>query len=166
MNPERLPGQAGPCDTWGYGEKIMRKTVLAVALIALTGLSAQAAPVTDWRQIDATLAAIPTGAGVSLKQRLANCKISVQHKTAWMETRNVAWPQYGAKPGQTVLQILMDMPPEPKQPGPAAFIPNPPRQNVPGIWVIDHGKPTPVSAWANALQNRPIPLGYDASKNC
>jgi len=144
----------------------MLKAVTAAVLIAVTGIPALAAPVTDWKQIDAALASIPTNAGVSLKKRLANCKIVVHRDTAWMETRSTAWPEYGAGPGQTVLRIMMDMPPVPKQPGPAGLAPNPPALNVPGIWILDHGKATPLSAWASALQNRPVPLGYDASKNC
>jgi hypothetical protein len=144
----------------------MLKPVLAVVLVALTGIPAQAAPVSIWKEIDAALASIQTAAGVSLKKRLANCKIAVHHETALLETRPAGWPEFGAKPGQTVLKILMDMPPEPKQPGPASLVPNPPQLNVPGIWILDHGKASPVSAWANALQNRPVPLGYDTSKNC
>jgi hypothetical protein len=144
----------------------MSRQAAAVILIALSGLPAAAAPVTDWKQIDAALASIPTGAGISLKKRLANCKIAVHHDTAWMETRPAGWPEYGARPGQTVLRILMDMPPVPRQPGPAGLVPNPPSLNVPGIWVLGGGKAVPVSAWARALQERPVPLGYDASKNC
>lgn len=133
-------------------------------LVAALAASATAAPVKDWKQISKTLDGIPTAAGVSLGKRMANCKIVVHKDTSWMETRNVAWPDYGAKPGDTVLHIVLDLPPAPKQPGPTAAVP--PQKNIVAVWVISGGKATPLSAWAQALQNRPVPLGYDASNNC
>jgi len=59
----------------------------------------------------------------------------------------------------------MDLPPAPKQPGPVK--PNPPQTNIPAIFLLHkNGKADAISSWANALLNRPVPLGYDASNNC
>ncbi|MDE2181728.1 MAG: hypothetical protein KGJ78_01765 [Alphaproteobacteria bacterium] len=135
-----------------------------VVLLAAFAAQAIAAPVTDFKQIQKALNGIPTAAGVSLGKRLANCKIVVHKDATWMETRNVAWPDYGAKPGDTVLHVVMDLPQAPNQPGPSGSVPQ--QKNVVAVWVISGGKATPLSSWAQALQNRPVPLGYDASNNC
>jgi len=137
-------------------------TALLSATVTLA--AGVAAPVSDWKQISKVADSIQTAAGVSLSKRMASCKMIIHKETSWIETRAVAWPDYGAKPGDTVLKLLFDVPPAPKQAGPSA--PNPPQLNVPGIWVISKGKASPVSSWANALQNRPVPLGYDDSNNC
>jgi hypothetical protein len=139
--------------------------LIATALLApLAGPSA-AAPVTDWKQVQKTLDGIQTAAGISLKKRMDACKMVIHPETSWTETRAVAWPDYGAKPGDTVLKLVFDVPPAPSQPGPAAKL-NPPQKNIAAFWVISHGKAEPLSAWAKALQMRPVPLGYDASNNC
>lgn len=142
----------------------MLKSASAVILATLLALPSGAAPVTDWKQIEKTLDSIPTAAGVSLKKRIAACKVMVHKDLSSVETLTAPAPQYGAKPGQIVLKLVVDFPPIPKQPGPS--LPPPQQKNVSVIWVIDHGKATPISAWANALQNRPVPLGYDESNNC
>jgi hypothetical protein len=142
----------------------MLKTVTAVMMMTSLAVSSAAAPVTDWKQIKKTLDGIPTAAGVSLTKRLDACKIVVHQGASSVETLTAPAPQYGAKPGEIVLKLVMDFPPPPKQAGPS--LPQPPQRNVPAIWIIDHGKATAVSAWANALQNRPVPLGYDESNNC
>jgi hypothetical protein len=138
--------------------------LLATALLAMAGPSA-AAPVTDWKQVQKVADGIQTAAGVSLKKRMTTCKMTVHPETSWIETRTVAWPEYGAKPGDTVLKLVFDVPPAPMQPGPGAK-PNPPQKNVAAFWVISKGKAEPLSAWAKALQLRPVPLGFDASNNC
>ncbi len=145
----------------------MLKIMSAAVLFAAVALPSGAAPVTDWKAIAKALDGIPTAAGISLKKRLLNCKITIHKDTSWMETRAVAWPDYGAKPGDTVIKLLMDLPPAPKQQGPAGLRPNPPQTNVPAIFVLDtKGKASAVSSWAGALLNRPVPLGYDESNNC
>jgi hypothetical protein len=136
---------------------------LVTALLA-PGLCA-AAPVTDWKQIKKVADGIETAAGVSLTKRMTACKMIVHPEASWTETRAVAWPDYGAKPGDTVLKLVFDVPPPPAQPGPGAK-PNPPQKNVAAFWVISKGKAEPLSSWAKALQMRPVPLGYDASNNC
>jgi hypothetical protein len=142
-----------------------RAASAALIAAALLMPSAVAAPVTDWKQISKTIDAIPTAAGISLQKRLANCKMAVHKDTSWMETRNTAWPEYNAKPGQTVVKLIFDVPPAPVQPGPGAK-PNPPQRNIAAIWIVDRGKTTALSNWADVLLNRPVPLGYDASNNC
>jgi hypothetical protein len=137
-------------------------TLLATALMAAM---ANAAPVTDYKQVKKVADSIQTAAGVPLTKRMATCKMTIHPETSWIETRSVAWPDYGAKPGDTVLKLVFDVPPAPKQPGPGAK-PNPPQKNVTAFWVISNGKAEPLSAWAKALQTRPVPLGYDESNNC
>ena len=139
--------------------------LLAAALVAPLAGPSGAAPVTDWKQVAKAVDGIQTAAGISLSKRMVACKMTVHPETSWLETRAVAWPDYGAKPGDTVLKLVFDVPPAPQQPGPA-FKPNPPQKIVEAFWVISKGKAEPLSAWAKALQLRPIPLGYDASNNC
>jgi hypothetical protein len=143
----------------------MLKPVSAVLVAAILAIPSGAAPVTDWKLVSKAIDAIPTAAGVSLKKRMESCKMTIHPETSWMETRPVAWTDYGAKPGETVVKVVFDVPPPPMQPGPGVK-PNPPQKNVAAIWIIDHGKATALSAWAKALQDRPVPLGYDASNNC
>lgn len=142
----------------------MQKPVCAVVLATLLALPSTAAPVSDYKQVEKTMDSIPTAAGVSLKKRLTACKVTVHKDASSAETLTKPAPDYGAKPGQTVLKLVLDFPPPPKQPGPS--LPQPQQKNVTVIWIIDHGKATPVSAWASVLQNRPVPLGYDESNNC
>jgi hypothetical protein len=141
----------------------MLKPASAILLATLLAIPSGAAPIKDWKQISKIIDGIPTAANVSLKKRMANCKMEIHRDTSWIETRNVAWPEYSAKPGETVLKLVFDIPPVPPQ---AGFKANPPQRNVTAIWLISKGKPNPISTWANALQNTPVPLGYDASNNC
>lgn len=142
----------------------MLRPASAVLLAALLALPSGAAPVTDYKQIEKTMDSIQTAAGVSLKKRIAACKVTVHKDASSVETLTKPAPQYGAKPGQTVLKLVVDFPPIPKQPGPS--LPQPQQKNITVIWIIDKGKATAVSAWANVLLNRPVPLGYDESNNC
>jgi hypothetical protein len=139
--------------------------LLAAALVAPLAGPSGAAPITDWKQVAKAVDSIQTAAGISLKKRMAACQMTVHPETSWIETRTVAWPDYGAKPGDTVLKLVFDVPPAPPLPGPAGKL-NPPQKNVAAFWVISKGQASPVSAWAKALQTRPVPLGYDASNNC
>ncbi len=142
----------------------MLKSASALLIAAALAIPSGAAPVSNWKQVRKAIESIHTAAGVSLMTRMHNCKMAINHHASWLETRNVAWPEYGAKPGETVLKVVFDVPPVPKQPGPSK--PNPPQKNVEAIWIISHGKATALSAWATVLQDRPVPLGYDASNNC
>jgi hypothetical protein len=143
----------------------MLKTAGAAVLATAMAVAATAAPVTDWRQVKKVADGIETAAGISLTKRMTACKMTIHTEASSIETRTVAWPDYGAKPGDTVLKLVFDVPPAPMQPGPGAK-PNPPQKNVSAFWVISKGKAEPLSAWAKALQMRPVPLGYDASNNC
>jgi hypothetical protein len=40
------------------------------------------------------------------------------------------------------------------------------QQGTKAIWLISHGKPISVNAWAQQFQSRPVPMGYDAWMNC
>lgn len=142
----------------------MLKPASALLVAALLAVPSGAAPVTDWKEVSKAIDSIPTAAGTSLMKRMHSCKMDINRQASWLETRNVAWPEYGTKPGETVLKVVFDVPAPPKQPGPSKA--NPPQKNVEAIWIINHGKATALSAWANVLQNRPVPLGYDASNNC
>jgi len=142
----------------------MFRTATAVMIATAFAASCLAAPASDYTQIDKTIAGIQTAAGISLKKRLAACNITLHKDTSSIETLTAPAPQYGAKAGETVLKLVMDFPPPPKQAGPS--LPQPAQKNVAAIWIIDGGKASPLSAWAIVLQNRPVPLGYDASNNC
>lgn len=145
--------------------KTAGSALFAALLVAPLALPAPAAPVTDWKEISKTANTIKTAAGVPLLKRMAACKMVIHHETSWTETRAVAWRDYGAKPGETVLKLTFDSPPEPKSLNPQAK-PNPPHINVVGIWLLSNGKATPVSAWARMLQMTPPPLEYSKDKNC
>jgi hypothetical protein len=142
----------------------MLRTATAIIVLAALAVPMTAAPVSDWKQIDKAIDSIPTAAGISLKKRLAACKVVVHKDTSSIEILTAPAPDYDAKPGQTLLKVMMDFPAPAKQPG--QTLAQPQQKNVAGIWVLDHGKATPISSWANALQNIPVPLGYDESKNC
>lgn len=144
---------------------MLRSAGTALLVSALLAPIAGAAPVTDYKEVRKVADTIQTAAGVSLTKRMTTCKMTIHPETSWIETRSVAWPDYGAKPGDTVLKLVFDVPPAPMQPGPGAK-PNPPQKNVAAFWVISKGKASPLSSWAKALQTRPVPLGYDASNNC
>lgn len=135
----------------------MSKYAAAFLLLAALVVSSGAAPVTDWRAIVKTMDSIPTAAGVSLRERLESCKITIHKDKSWMETRNAAWPQYAAKPGDTVLKLVMDL---------SAVQAGSPVTTVEAVWLIENRKPTALSSWANVLQNRPVPLGYTTRDNC
>ena len=142
----------------------MLKTATAVLAASAFTVSCLAAPVSDFARIDKAVAGIQTAAGIALKKRLAACKIVLHKDTSTIETLTAPAPQYGAKAGDTVLKLVLDFPPPPKQSGPS--LPQPAQKNVQAIWIIDNGKAQPLSAWAIVLQNRPVPLGYDESNNC
>jgi len=142
----------------------MLRTFAAVLLLGALAVPSGAAPVTDWKTIAKALDAIPTAAGISLKKRFAACKVIIHKDATWMDTRPVAWPDYAARPGDTVIKVVFDMPPPPQAPGPGPK--SMPQTNVSAIWIVSRGKASPLSAWAQAFQNRPVPLGYDASNNC
>ncbi|HUO97898.1 MAG TPA: hypothetical protein VMU01_04485 [Rhizomicrobium sp.] len=144
----------------------MSRTAIAVLLLAALAAPAGAAPATlNTKLLDKTLDGIQTAAGISLAKRLASCNIVLHKDQSSMETLTAPKPDYGAKAGDTVLTLVLDFPPVPKQVGPS--LPAPQQKNVKAIWIIDKtGKTTALSAWANVLLNRPVPLGYDASNNC
>lgn len=134
--------------------KIAVTALLFTALVA----NADAATGTDWKPIAKALDGIPS-AGMTVLTRISRCHFTVLKNTSFVETRTVAWPQYDAKAGQTVLQVTIQLPLY-KGEAPADNKP------MPAVWIIDHGKATPLSHWAISLQNHPFPMGYDARTQC
>lgn len=142
---------------------MFRYFVAAVCVAAFT-VQADAAPTSDWKEVSKTLDGIPTAAGITLAKRIEHCGIMVEKNTSWVELLTADNPEYGAKAGQTVLRLQIDIPggkgdggPAPKQPA---------EKNQAAVWIIDHGKATPLSTWATSLQSRPVPLGFDNWMNC
>ncbi|MDE1940265.1 MAG: hypothetical protein KGI68_14685 [Alphaproteobacteria bacterium] len=136
--------------------KVAAAALLFTALIA----GAAAAPAAaDWKPVAKALDGIPAVIGVSVLKRINECHFAILKDQSFVETRNVAWPQYNAKAGQTVLQVMIQLPlykglrPEDNKP-------------MPAVWLIDRGKATPLSHWAVSLQNSPYPMGYDARTQC
>ena len=137
----------------------MFKVAVAALLFTTLIVSANAATGADWKLVAKALAAIPSAAGMTVFQRIDRCHFAILKDQSFIDTRNVAWPQYDAKAGQTVLQVMIQLP---------LYKGELPADNkpMPAVWLIDHGKPTPLSHWAVALQNHPYPMGYDARTQC
>ncbi|MDE2110946.1 MAG: hypothetical protein KGJ79_07375 [Alphaproteobacteria bacterium] len=142
----------------------MFRILVAAVCVAAVAVQADAAPSSDWKEIARALDSIPTAANEPLNKRIERCKITVNKKSSWIELLTADNPNYGAKVGQTVLRLEIDVPGGKGDGGPAPK--QPPEKNQAAVWVIDHGKATPLSTWATSLQNRPVPLGYDAWMNC
>ena len=134
---------------------------IAVAALFLTALFADANAATNagWKLIAKALDTIPSAAGMTVLKRIDRCHFAVLKDASFIETRTVDWPQYDAKAGQTVLQVTIQLPLY-KGEAPADNKP------MPAVWLIDHGKATPLSHWAISLQNSPFPMGYDARTQC
>ncbi|MBU6299843.1 MAG: hypothetical protein KJS68_16535, partial [Alphaproteobacteria bacterium] len=95
----------------------------------------------------------------SVLKRIGDCHFTILKDQSFVETRNVDWPQYNAKAGQTVLSVMIQLP---------LYKGLKPEDNKPmaAVWLIDHGKATALSHWAVALQDHPYPMGYDARTQC
>ena len=137
--------------------KVAIAALLSTTLIA--GATAAANTAADWKPVAKALDSIPAVIGTSVLKRINDCHFAILKDQSFVETRNVAWPEYTAKPGQTVLKVMIQLPlykglkPEDNKP-------------MPAVWLIDHGKATPLSHWAVALQQHPYPMGYDARTQC
>ncbi|MDE2500748.1 MAG: hypothetical protein KGL56_11215 [Alphaproteobacteria bacterium] len=142
----------------------MFRYFVAAVCVAAFAVQADAAPTSDWKEVTKTLDGIPTAAGISLAKRIEHCGITIEKSTSWVELLKADNPEYGAKAGQTVLRLQLDIPGGKGDGGPAPK--QPPEKNQSAVWIIDHGKATPLSTWATSLQSRPVPLGFDAWMNC
>ena len=138
----------------------MFRIAIAVAFLAAFVTQADAFTNAQYKEVLKALDAIPSVAGGSVHKRLNTCGITVVKDTSWIETRAVDWPQYGAKAGETVLLVMMKIPSGKDQP------PTVGAADSRAVWVISHGKPVPLNAWATTLQSRPVPMGYAAWMNC
>lgn len=142
----------------------MFKFAVAAMCAAAFVMQADAAPTSDWTEVSKTLDSISTAANETLSKRIEHCGITVERQTSWVELLTADNPEYGAKAGQTVLRLQLDIPGGKGDGGPAPK--QPPEKNQAAVWIIDHGKATPLSTWATSLQSRPVPLGYDSWMNC
>ena len=135
----------------------MRK-IASLALVSTLAM-AQAAGAADWKPVETALENIQSSAGMSVLRRIHECRFEVMKDSSFLETRNTAWPQYDAKPGETVLKLTFELP---------LYKGEPPGDNKPvdAVWIIGRGKATALSHWAILLQNKPVPMGYDNRLNC
>jgi hypothetical protein len=140
-------------------EVIMLRIAVAAAFLAAFATGAGAAADAQWKEIAKALDAIPSDAGLSVGKRIERCKFKIEKDASSIDTRPVDRPEFGARAGQTVLQIILDIPTGASAAQAAV-------RRTPAIWVIDHGKATPISAWAISLQQGPVPMGYEAWLNC
>ncbi len=141
----------------------MLKSTVAVMCLAAFVTQAQAAPVTDWKQVSKALDGIATPVGVSVLKRLGQCKIVPEKQNSWIDNLTAPNRDYDAKAGDTILMVKLDFPPMPVSgPGTAA----PPITGQAALWVISKGVPTPISQWAISLQKRTVPLAHDSWLNC
>jgi hypothetical protein len=144
----RHPGRNGMIRYMAVGASLI---VFAAAAGAVTE--------ENWKPVAKALEAIPTAAGMSARERIDRCHFMIEKDASFVETRSVAWPQYDAKAGQTVLQVTLQLPLYKGEP-------TADNQPVKAVWIVDHGKATPLSRWAISLQNKPIPMGYEKRTQC
>jgi len=135
--------------------KIAAVALLSAALVA----EASSGAGSDWRTTAKALDNIPTAAGMSVLRRVNRCQFTILKEASFAETRNVAWPQYDAKAGQTVVKLVFKLP---LYKG-LTEAQNPPLE---AVWIVDHGKTRALSHWAIEIQTKPIPMGYDKRLNC
>ena len=135
--------------------KIAALALMAAALVAEANAGAE----TNWPSIAKALDNIPSEAGVPVLKRIESCHFTVLKDASFIETRNVPWPEYDAKAGQTVLKVTIQLP---------LYKGERPSDNepMPAVWIIDHGKATALSHWAILLQTKPVPMGYDNRLKC
>jgi hypothetical protein len=133
--------------------------IAAAASFALVSTQALATPNSDWKAVSKALDDIPSASGKSVAKRIAACKITIQKDKSWVDATTVPLPQYGAKAGQTVLLIVMDVPAQNNDASTA-------RHNLSAIWVITNGTAAPLSTWATWIQAHPVPLGWDKWLTC
>ncbi|MGA7712619.1 MAG: hypothetical protein WCA81_12005 [Rhizomicrobium sp.] len=141
----------------------MFKSTVAVMCLAAFVAEAQAAPVTDWKQVSKALDAIQTPLGISVLKRINRCEIVPEKQNSYIDNLTVENRDYGAKAGDTILMVKLDFPPMPIT-GPTA--PPPRLMGQPALWVISHGQASPISQWAISLQKRTVPLAHDSWLNC
>jgi hypothetical protein len=143
----------------------MFKSAFAVMCLAAFVTEAQAAPVTDWKQVSKALDGIQTPIGISVLKRINRCEIKPEKQISWIDNLTADNRDYGAKAGDTVLMVKLDFPVMPVTPGPGAKA-APPITGQPALWVISKGVATPISQWAISLQKRTVPLAHDSWLNC
>jgi len=139
------------------GSGLAKGAALGCTLCWLT--SAQATTEGEWHNILNALDHIPSAVGISVRGRIENCHIKIQRGTSLIDTRQTALPALGARPGEEILQIAIDVPP---LPGDDASI----YKDLSATWIVSDGHARPANGWANWLQNKPQPIGSDVWMNC
>jgi hypothetical protein len=137
----------------------MFRIAIAAAFLAAVVSQANAAAITDWKEIAKLFDTIPSVTGTSVHKRMDKCGVKIDQSKSWMETRADYWPEYGARAGETVVLIMTKLPQAAGQPASL-------QQGTRAIWLFSHGKFMPVNAWASQFQNHPAPMGKDAWMNC
>jgi hypothetical protein len=137
----------------------MFRIAIAAAFLAAVVTQANAAAITDWKEIAKVFDTIPSVTGTSVHKRMDACGVKIDKDKSWIETRADYWPEYGARAGETVLLIMMKMPAAAGQPASL-------QQGTKAIWLFSHGKVSPVNAWATQFLSRPAPMGNATWMNC
>ena len=137
----------------------MFRIAIAAAFLAAVVSQANAAAITDWKEIAKVFDTVPSVTGTSAHKRMDKCGVKIDQSKSWMETRADYWPEYGARAGETVVLIMTKLPYAADQPASL-------QQNTKAIWLFSHGKIMPVNAWASQFQDRRPPLGNAAWMNC
>lgn len=130
-----------------------------ISTLVLSYISIQAAMSADSDPVVSVLKSIPSAAGVSVYTRLKTCKIRIQHNVSWLDTKVFDIPDKQIRAGDTVLQIIIDVPP---LPGDTQGL----YKDLTARWTIRNGKAYPDKGWAEQLQNKSRPIGSSAWMNC
>jgi hypothetical protein len=113
----------------------------------------------DRRKLDTALAPIPAASGRTVLARINQCGIKIQRNTSWIASETLDQPQIGARAGDEVIQVVMDVPPM-RGDEPSLY------RDLTARWIIRDGKARPDTGWADQLQNKPAPFGSPTWMNC
>lgn len=138
----------------------MSKFAAIVSLLAVVSLQATATGVSS--EIKRALASIPTASGQNALQRMRSCGITFADGS-WIEKQTEAHSKIGAQAGDTILEVYINVPPMPGDDGPEARTVY---NDLFAQWIIRDDKAIPISGWAKALQQSPVPLRSSSWLNC
>jgi hypothetical protein len=134
--------------------------LMQIAIAAL--LASAMSPTAQAKHQDpvaAALRSIPSAGGPSVLDRIKACNIRIQREASWIEKEALGISKQKILPGDTILQIVIDVPPL-RGDSPALY------RDLTARWIIRNGKATPASGWADQLQNKKPPIGSLAWMNC
>ena len=135
----------------------MKRTKIAVVLAASMSLTAFAGTLEP--AVQNALRSIHTVTGHSAWDRMKSCGIKFADGS-WIETADVDQPQIGARKGDLILEVYLNVPPIPGDDRSGPYT------DLVARWIIRNGRPNPESAWAKEIQNKTRPLKSAAWLNC